>query len=103
MDDAKAKVLFFDAGQRERVTSTVGRAPGLVLLEVGGTDQTPVPGAHDFKDVLAGSTRAVRMHRDEDDLFLSYTGGTTGLSKGVMTQCLGKVAFQLVKSSFMGR
>ena len=36
--------------------------------------------------MLADADPAARMWRDEDDVFLSYTGGTTGLPKGVLTR-----------------
>jgi 3-oxocholest-4-en-26-oate---CoA ligase len=84
LDNAQAKVLFFDAALRERVASIVDRAPGLVLVEVGGTADTPIRGAYSYEEILAAAEPAARMWRDEDDVFLSYTGGTTGLPKGVL-------------------
>jgi 3-oxocholest-4-en-26-oate---CoA ligase len=84
LDNAKAKVLFFDAALRDRVTAIADRAPGLLLVEVDGQQAPPIPRAHAYEEVLAASEPAVRIHRDEDDVFLSYTGGTTGLPKGVL-------------------
>lgn len=84
LDNAEAKVLFFDAALRDRVAAIADRAPGLVLIEVGGQGAGPIPGSHAYEDVLAASDPAARIRRDEDDVFLSYTGGTTGLPKGVL-------------------
>jgi acyl-CoA synthetase (AMP-forming)/AMP-acid ligase II len=84
LDNAEAKVLFFDAALRDRVAAIADRAPGLLLVEVGGQQAPPIPRAHAYEEVLAASEPAVRIHRDEDDVFLSYTGGTTGLPKGVL-------------------
>ena len=41
------------------------------------------PGACGYQELIASSELAPRMSRSEEDVFLSYTGGTTGLPKGV--------------------
>jgi 3-oxocholest-4-en-26-oate---CoA ligase len=84
LDNAEAKVLFFDTALRERVSAIADRMPGLVLVEVGGQADSPIPGSHAYEDLLAAAEAAPRIRRDEDDVFLSYTGGTTGLPKGVL-------------------
>jgi fatty-acyl-CoA synthase len=84
LENAEARVLFFDSSLRERVAAIVDRMPGLHLVEVGGDTASPMPGAHAYHELLAGSDPAPRIRRDEDDVFLSYTGGTTGLPKGVL-------------------
>lgn len=84
--NSEAKVLFFDAALRERVASIVDRAPELLLVEVGSSGGSPVRGALGYEDLLVDADPAARIWRDEDDVFLSYTGGTTGLPKGVLTR-----------------
>jgi fatty-acyl-CoA synthase len=84
--NSEAKVLFFDTALRDRVASIADRTPGVVLVEVGGGDVAPIRGTHSYEAVLAVAEPAARMWRDEDDVFLSYTGGTTGLPKGVLTR-----------------
>jgi 3-oxocholest-4-en-26-oate---CoA ligase len=84
LDNAEAKVLFFDTALRERVSAIADRIPGLVLVEVGGQADSPIPGSHAYEHLLAAAEAAPRIRRDEDDVFLSYTGGTTGLPKGVL-------------------
>jgi acyl-coenzyme A synthetase/AMP-(fatty) acid ligase len=59
--------------------------PGIrLLVEVGG-DAGGVrrPGACGYSELIASSEPAPRVRRSEQDIFLSYTGGTTGLPKGV--------------------
>jgi acyl-CoA synthetase (AMP-forming)/AMP-acid ligase II len=86
VNNSEAKVLFYDATLRERVASITDRVPGLLLVEVGDAVESPVRGAVAYEDMLADADPAARIWRDEDDVFLAYTGGTTGLPKGVLTR-----------------
>ena len=49
-----------------------------------GRGRSPVPNALAYEELLAAAEPAARIERDDDDVFLSYTGGTTGLPKGVL-------------------
>jgi fatty-acyl-CoA synthase len=82
--NAQAKVLFYAAALRERVEAIVDRAPGLMLIEVGGDGEAEIAGAHPYERLLSSSDPAPRMQLRRDDVYLSYTGGTTGLPKGVL-------------------
>ncbi len=85
LENSDAAVLFFDSALRERVVSIRPEVPGLrLLVEVGGPAAgVPVPGACGYEELIAAFAPEPRMSRGEDDVFLSYTGGTTGLPKGV--------------------
>ena len=85
LENSSAKVLFFDAALSDRVASVADRVPDVVLVEVGqGAASPSIPRARDYEEVLATSRAAPRVERDDEDVFLSYTGGTTGLPKGVL-------------------
>jgi 3-oxocholest-4-en-26-oate---CoA ligase len=85
LENSEAKVLFFDAALRDKVAAVADRATGVrLLVEVGGDSESPVPGAYAYEELISGATPAPRIARDDDDMFLSYTGGTTGLPKGVL-------------------
>jgi fatty-acyl-CoA synthase len=105
LENAEAKALFFDAALRDRVVSVAERADGpRLLVEVGGDGPSPVPGAHAYEELLAGVAPAARIERNDDDTFLSYTGGTTGLPKGVLFdigQSLGNTFW--FRDLFVGR
>lgn len=84
LDNAEAKALFFDTALRDRVSAIVDRIPGLQLVEVGGQADPPILRSQAYEELVAAANPAPRIRRDEDDVFLSYTGGTTGLPKGVL-------------------
>jgi fatty-acyl-CoA synthase len=70
-----------------RAGGQAGTLRHLVVLE-DGTDKKEIPGprdAWDYEEVLAATlVSSVAPERSADDLYIIYTGGTTGMPKGVM-------------------
>ncbi len=88
LENADAEALIFHGALAERVQAVRERLPKLkLLIQVATTDADRVPllpGAHAFDDFVAAYEPAPRIARQADDLIFLYTGGTTGLPKGVM-------------------
>ncbi|WP_053659780.1 acyl-CoA synthetase [Streptomyces sp. MMG1121] len=83
--DADLVALVFDAEFADRVAGALPRARGLRHLLCVGPDAAGVPGAVPFADAeAAGSPERGFPARSGDDEFIIYTGGTTGMPKGVM-------------------
>ncbi|MEU0005580.1 acyl-CoA synthetase [Streptomyces sp. NPDC006314] len=83
--DADLAALVFDAEFEDRVVRALPRAPGLRHLLRVGAGPAVVPGAVPFADAeAAGSPERGFPARSGDDHFIIYTGGTTGMPKGVM-------------------
>ena len=85
LENCEAEALVYDSALRERVASVRHEVPGVrLLVELGeGACGARLPGACEYSELIASSEPAPRVSRSERDVFLSYTGGTTGLPKGV--------------------
>ncbi|MEU8519931.1 acyl-CoA synthetase [Streptomyces sp. NBC_01216] len=85
--DADLTALVFDAEFTERVAAALPRTEKLRHLVRVGTPPEDAPdlGCVAFTDAeTAGSAARGFPGRSPDDLFVIYTGGTTGMPKGVM-------------------
>ena len=83
IDNSDSKAVFFDSSLAERLANVRGQLPGVQLwIQVGG-DSTP-DWAVGYENVIADNEPAARIERSGQDLWILYTGGTTGHPKGVM-------------------
>ncbi len=86
LDNSDSEALFFHSSLGDRVARVVDRLPNLKLIvEIDdGEGAGRVSGAQPYEDVLTGHQPAQRIERSPDDIYMLYTGGTTGMPKGVM-------------------
>ena len=85
--DAGARAVIFHARFAEQLAKILPDLPELkVLIQVEDESGAPLlPGAIGYEDALAaGSPEPVSMEASPDDLYALYTGGTTGMPKGVL-------------------
>jgi 3-oxocholest-4-en-26-oate---CoA ligase len=84
LENSDAEVLLFHGALGEQVAKVRDRAPKLRAV-VQVDDGSPLlDAAIAYEDLVAGNERAERIARSGDDLYILYTGGTTGMPKGVM-------------------
>ncbi len=83
VDNSQAKAVFFDDALTERFSAVHGDLPGVHLWVHVGEGECP-DWARRYEDLIAESEPAPRIERDSEDLWILYTGGTTGNPKGVM-------------------
>ncbi len=84
LDNAECEAVVFHTslgGPLARILDRLPRVRLLVGVDDGGGGA--VPAAIDFADAVA-TAPAPRQARCDDDLYMLYTGGTTGMPKGVM-------------------
>lgn len=99
LENSDAEALVFHTSLGDRVARVRERCPAVKLwIEVddGGPS---VPGAVAYESVVSEHVPAERIPRSEEDLYMLYTGGTTGMPKGVMYN-MGGMTQSFVHSSF---
>jgi len=85
LDNSDSEAIIFHSSLGDRVARVADRLPKLkLLIEVDDGGAGQVPGAVAYDELIASSQPAPRVERSEDDLYMLYTGGTTGMPKGVM-------------------
>jgi acyl-CoA synthetase (AMP-forming)/AMP-acid ligase II len=85
--DADLVGVVYDTEFADRVATVLPDAPKVrTLIHVGPVDGPLPAGSVEFEEALAAqpATREGFPVRSADDLFIIYTGGTTGMPKGVM-------------------
>ncbi len=84
LDNADAEVVVFHGSLGEHLAAVRDRCPSVRAI-VQVDDGAPlVDGALEYEELLAAHDPMPRIERSGDDLWFLYTGGTTGMPKGVM-------------------
>jgi acyl-CoA synthetase (AMP-forming)/AMP-acid ligase II len=93
--DSGAEALVYHASLAPRVARALSRTGSVKLLvevDDNGVDNTGVddtgvvPGAVAYASAVGNATPAPRQRRSGDDTTVLYTGGTTGMPKGVVSR-----------------
>ena len=105
LDNSDAEALLFHGSLGDHVAKVRDRAPN-VKLWIQVDDGAPLQEfAVEYEKLLADNEPMPRIERSPDDLYFLYTGGTTGMPKGVMWRhgdlfgVLAEGAYQLIGQS----
>jgi fatty-acyl-CoA synthase len=86
-DDAEATAVIYQARYAPTLARIRGSLPKLrLLIQLADESGEPLlPGAIDYEEALAGAPDSLPpVTPSPDDLYIIYTGGTTGAPKGVL-------------------
>ncbi|MGH9133662.1 MAG: AMP-binding protein [Ilumatobacteraceae bacterium] len=85
LDNADAEALVFHSSLGDRVARIIDRLPRMrLLIEVDDGAAGQVDRARRYEEVIAAHAPMERIERSDHDIYMLYTGGTTGMPKGVM-------------------
>jgi 3-oxocholest-4-en-26-oate---CoA ligase len=84
LEDSDAEVLVFHGSLGDLVGRVAPRVSGLRALVQIDDGSPPVAGALRYDDLLSENAPLPRIERSGDDVFMLYTGGTTGRPRGVL-------------------
>jgi fatty-acyl-CoA synthase len=84
--DAGARAIQYQAAFAPTLAEVLPDLPPVeVLLQVDdGSGHDLLPGAVDYEQALASVPAEIDVEPSPDDLYVLYTGGTTGMPKGVL-------------------
>jgi 3-oxocholest-4-en-26-oate---CoA ligase len=85
--DARTRAILYHGSFAPLLREVLPRLPEIaLLLQVeDGSGEPLLPGAVDYEQALAGASDAhPDVEASPDDLYILYTGGTTGMPKGVL-------------------
>jgi fatty-acyl-CoA synthase len=84
-DNGDVEAVFFDAKFAPRLAAIRDQLPKLKLfVQIDDGSGAALAGAQDFEALIANNAPLPRLDYSEDDIYMIYTGGTTGMPKGVM-------------------
>ena len=91
LENSESEALVFHTELGERVGAVRERASRLKLLAAVEDGTGTAAGASLYDDIVASHEPAPRRVRSADEIGMTYTGGTTGMPKGVMSRVGGGV------------
>lgn len=102
LDNCDAEAVFFQACYAMRIWEIKDRLPKVKLfVQVNDGTEALMPFARDYERSLRDTAPAPHQARDPDGIYMLYTGGTTGLPKGVMYPIGGFVQYFLAMGAAM--
>ncbi|MDA7856072.1 AMP-binding protein [Gammaproteobacteria bacterium] len=84
-DNSDSEVVFFHESYSNQVKQVYKKLPGVkTWIQIGGVKDTEIDGCFSYEEIISSNDPMERIVRDEDNIYMIYTGGTTGMPKGVM-------------------
>ncbi len=103
LDNADAEAVIFQASYAMRIWEIRDQLPKVkVFIQVDDGTEALLDGAIDYESAVTRTNPMPRIEREAADVYMLYTGGTTGMPKGVMYPG-GEFCFNLTALGAMSR
>lgn len=85
LDNSDAEAVFFQGCYAERISAIKEQLPKVkAYIQINDGTEPLMESAIDYENSISSSKEQIRFDRTEDNIYMLYTGGTTGMPKGVM-------------------
>ena len=85
LDNSDSEVVFFQSAYAERIKKIADKLPKIkAYIQVGGENSLDISNCYLYEEIISENPPLQRKTRSEDNIYMLYTGGTTGMPKGVM-------------------
>jgi len=85
LENSDAEAVFYHACYSSRIKEISGSLPNIkAWIEVSDGTESKFNQSLKYEDLLNQYPPMKRIHRDPETIYMLYTGGTTGMPKGVM-------------------
>ena len=85
LDNSDCEALFYQACYGDQINKIKNSLPGIkIWIEVEDNSESQVDGCVLYSSLIQTCNEMSRWKRPEDIIYMLYTGGTTGMPKGVM-------------------
>ena len=100
LDNSDSEVVFFQNSYSERIKKIANQLPNIkAFIQVGGKEPLDLNNCYMYEEIISQNPPLERKLRSEDNIYMLYTGGTTGMPKGVMYK-QGAFMSSLLKTAF---
>jgi len=85
LENSDAEAVFYHTCYSSRIKEIAGSLPNIkAWIEVSDGTESKFDQSLKYEDLLNQHSPMKRIHRDPETIYMLYTGGTTGMPKGVM-------------------
>jgi len=87
LDNSDAEAVFYQACYSDQIDLIKNKLPNVkAFIQVGDNSSPLLEGSLDYDQVVSEFKPMERIRRSGENIYMLYTGGTTGMPKGVMYQ-----------------
>ena len=100
LDNSDAEAIFYQACYADRIKAIKDKLPKIkAYIQVMDGSEDLLEGSDEYSKIIQKEDRQEEKERSEENFYMLYTGGTTGMPKGVMYK-QGSFLSSMMKTAF---